>query len=240
MERLPPSQQKYASTPKAYENLGKILNYPPIKIEYIMKGSGMRAYDALINTIEIVSKGKKIREKADIPYFGRLFVREPRGWGSASVQQLEKKVSKAENTIKEVVNEKFGFRFKEKDAVAIAQALLKKFGEDSPEYKRLSEQIEIYNQLEDSYNEIKSINRDINDIQRKEDLSEQEISLIEDKKALIRDIAKNALLLQRQPVKENKKPQTETNKDNTNKNEIEDNNIPKPNQLPKIEPYNNQ
>jgi predicted metal-dependent hydrolase len=56
--------------------------------------------------------------KADIPYIGRLFIRKPIGWGSASVKKLSETTEEMEKELlkkQELILEKYGNSYQDKE-----------------------------------------------------------------------------------------------------------------------------
>jgi hypothetical protein len=88
MKDLPASEQYNSDTPAFYRKLGEWINYSPAKLEYITQQALSRQLD---ETIRLIDNPKLItdpQERADIPYIGRMFIRNPAGFGSASVDRL--------------------------------------------------------------------------------------------------------------------------------------------------------
>ncbi|GEM_PF-6205076 len=85
---LPKSEQYKASTPEFYKKIGEWGNWSPSKVEYFVENALSRQLDEMVHLIDDRVKGKPIQEKADIPFIGGMFIREPTGWGSQSVQDL--------------------------------------------------------------------------------------------------------------------------------------------------------
>lgn len=90
MAALPASEQYYMSTPKFYREMGKWLDYSPAKIEYIMRQAIGRQADETIKLMESVTGGRPVdMTYADLPYVGRLFARDPMGFGSMSMRKVD-------------------------------------------------------------------------------------------------------------------------------------------------------
>jgi hypothetical protein len=87
MTSLPASEQYYATTPKFYRWLGTMLNYSPIKLQYVVTQGISRQVDETIRLMESIDGGRPIREDADVPFVGRMFVRNPTGMASQSVKE---------------------------------------------------------------------------------------------------------------------------------------------------------
>jgi hypothetical protein len=90
MVNLPPSEQYYSTTPEFYRKLGEMMNYSPAKLQYIVQQAISRQTDETIRLVESIDGGRPIMEDADVPFVGRLFVRNPIGFGSQSVRSLDK------------------------------------------------------------------------------------------------------------------------------------------------------
>jgi hypothetical protein len=89
MAALPASQQYYSTTPKFYQQLGEWFNYSPAKLQYIMQQAISRQADETIRYMESLDRGRPIQEPADVPFVGRLFVREPLGFSSQPLRDAE-------------------------------------------------------------------------------------------------------------------------------------------------------
>lgn len=90
MSALPASEQYYMSTPEFYRKIGKWVDYSPAKIEYIMKQAIGRQADETVKLLEAVGAGKPVNlENAELPFVGRLFARDPMGFGSMSMRKVE-------------------------------------------------------------------------------------------------------------------------------------------------------
>jgi hypothetical protein len=90
MSALPASEQYYMSTPDFYRKVGKWIDYSPAKIEYIMRQAIGRQADETVKLLESVGGGKPVNlEAAELPFVGRLFARDPMGFGSMSMRKVE-------------------------------------------------------------------------------------------------------------------------------------------------------
>lgn len=89
MAGLPASQQFYSTTPKFYQELGEWFNYSPAKLQYIMQQAISRQADETIRYMESLDRGRPIQEPADVPFVGRLFIREPLGFSSQPLRDAE-------------------------------------------------------------------------------------------------------------------------------------------------------
>jgi hypothetical protein len=89
MVRLPASEQYYASTPEFYRKLGAWADYSPAKIEYMVAQGISRQANEMIKLLSNIEQNKPIQEGADIPFIGRMFLRDPVGFGSAPMQTLQ-------------------------------------------------------------------------------------------------------------------------------------------------------
>ena len=86
MVNLPPSEQYYSTTPEFYRKAGEWMNYSPAKLQYIMQQAISRQTDETIRFMESIDRGRPIMESADVPFVGRIFVRDPIGFGSQAVR----------------------------------------------------------------------------------------------------------------------------------------------------------
>jgi hypothetical protein len=90
LENLPAEEQRKAQTPEFYRQLAHLTDYPALKLEHVVRNGLARQLDEVIQLVDKLEKGRPIiREKADIPIVGRLFMRDPTGWGAASVRNVE-------------------------------------------------------------------------------------------------------------------------------------------------------
>lgn len=89
MAGLPASKQFYSTTPKFYQELGEWFNYSPAKLQYIMQQAISRQADETIRYMESLDRGRPIQEPADVPFVGRLFIREPLGFSSQPLRDAE-------------------------------------------------------------------------------------------------------------------------------------------------------
>jgi len=85
---LPASDQYYSTTPEFYRKLGSMMEWSPVKIQYFVQQGIARQIDDTIRLAESVGGGKPMQEAADLPFVGRIFVRDPIGFASASVQKI--------------------------------------------------------------------------------------------------------------------------------------------------------
>ena len=88
MQNLPESEQRTMRTPEFYSKLGEWLDYSPAKIEYIVRSGLSMQIDETIKAVDKI-KNDEIRNMTDIPYVGRMFIREPEGFNARSVRRLE-------------------------------------------------------------------------------------------------------------------------------------------------------
>lgn len=86
MVNLPPSEQYYTTTPEFYRKVGQMINYSPAKLQYIVQQAISRQADETIRLAESMDRGRPITEAADVPFVGRMFVRDPIGFGSQAVR----------------------------------------------------------------------------------------------------------------------------------------------------------
>ena len=89
MINLSPSEQYYSTTPEFYQKLGQMFNYSPAKLQYIMQQAISRQADETVRLMESIDGGRPVQELADVPFVGRLFVRDPIGFGSQAVRDAD-------------------------------------------------------------------------------------------------------------------------------------------------------
>lgn len=87
---LPASEQYHTTTPKFYKKLGRWMDYSPAKIEYIVNQAFSRQVGEVVRILDGMQQNKPLQERADIPFVGRLFMRDPSGMSAQSVQDLAK------------------------------------------------------------------------------------------------------------------------------------------------------
>jgi hypothetical protein len=90
MTALPAAEQYSAGTPEFYRKLGAWADYSPAKLQFIVQNGISRQVDETINFLYRIERDKPIEERADIPFVGRMFIRDPLAFSSASVQELQK------------------------------------------------------------------------------------------------------------------------------------------------------
>jgi hypothetical protein len=88
MKYLPPEDRAYYTTPKVYRALSARTGVGPLKIQHFVQAGMAYQLDEAIRFADGIGRGERIEEPADVPFIGRLFQRQPRGWASASVQQV--------------------------------------------------------------------------------------------------------------------------------------------------------
>jgi hypothetical protein len=86
MVNLPASEQYYSTTPEFYRKAGQMLNYSPAKLQYVIQQAISRQADETIRFMESLDGGRPMQEAADVPFVGRLFARDPLGFGSQPVR----------------------------------------------------------------------------------------------------------------------------------------------------------
>lgn len=89
MVNLPASEQYYSTTPEFYVKLGQMFNYSPAKLQYVMQQAISRQADETVRFMESLDGGRPVQEAADVPFVGRLFVRDPIGFGSQAVRDAD-------------------------------------------------------------------------------------------------------------------------------------------------------
>jgi hypothetical protein len=88
MVQLPASEQYYSTTPEFYRKVGTMMNYSPAKLQYIVQQALSRQADETLRLAESIDRGRPMMEMADVPFVGRLFVRDPIGFGSQAVRSV--------------------------------------------------------------------------------------------------------------------------------------------------------
>jgi hypothetical protein len=86
MINLPASEQYYSTTPEFYREMGKMMDYSPAKLQYIVQQGISRQLDEVLRMVEAVDRGRPVQEHADVPFIGRLFTRDPIGFNSQAVR----------------------------------------------------------------------------------------------------------------------------------------------------------
>jgi hypothetical protein len=106
MKNLPENERYWKDTPEFFKKLGQWTGWSPVKIEYVVRNGFARQLDETARLVDRIEKGQPIAsEGADVPFVGRLFVKDPVGWGSASVQkaaELDKKYEAVKKRIQNV------------------------------------------------------------------------------------------------------------------------------------------
>ncbi len=89
MQDRPAALQAYRTTPRWAQVVGRELGVSPVRLEYATSQLLTAQMNDLLKVAErLVSDQPLAREVADAPYFGRLFVKEPRGYRAQSVQDV--------------------------------------------------------------------------------------------------------------------------------------------------------
>lgn len=88
MQNLPAPEQRTLRTPEFYNRLGEWLNYSPAKLEYLVRSGLSMQLDETIKAADRI-RNNEIRNMTDLPYVGRMFIREPEGFSARSVRRLE-------------------------------------------------------------------------------------------------------------------------------------------------------
>lgn len=88
MVNLPAGEQYASTTPEFYRKLGTWMNYSPAKLQYIVQQAISRQADETIRLAESLDRGRPIAEPADVPFVGRMFVRDPIGFSSQAVRSV--------------------------------------------------------------------------------------------------------------------------------------------------------
>lgn len=89
MVNLPASEQYYSTTPEFYRKIGQMFNYSPAKLQYVTQQAISRQADETIRMLEAMDGGRPMQEAADVPFVGRLFVRDPIGFGSQAMRNAD-------------------------------------------------------------------------------------------------------------------------------------------------------
>lgn len=89
MVGLPASEKYTSTTPDFYRKLGRWMDYSPISIEYIVNQGISRQVGEMIRLVDNISQDKPIDAHADLPFVGRMFIREPLGFATDSMQRVE-------------------------------------------------------------------------------------------------------------------------------------------------------
>lgn len=90
MANLPASEQYYSTTPEFYRKLGQWMDYSPAKLQYITQQAISRQADEVVRFMESLDGGRPMQEPADVPFVGRMFVREPLGFSSQPMRDAER------------------------------------------------------------------------------------------------------------------------------------------------------
>lgn len=83
-----PELQAFDTTPEAYRLVGKWANMSPLRVQHIVRSALTSQVDESVEAFDMLLGKRQTYEPADVPFLGRIFVREPRGWRSASVQSI--------------------------------------------------------------------------------------------------------------------------------------------------------
>lgn len=195
LEDLPEEQQAFTSTPEVYKKLGKVLSMSPIKVEYMVKNFGLRQYDEMIDLVKAITDGEEITERREYPFVGRLFIKEPIGSASASVQEVERKNREITDKLKKELGDVVEYDIGEKGIAPIALFQLQKLDEKSTEYRALKNNLMAFF-IYDLYGKrLGRKRREINRIQKQHDLERDDVIQIEEIKAEMRQDAQAALRL---------------------------------------------
>jgi hypothetical protein len=102
MTGLPASEQFYSTTPEFYKKLGRWADLSPAKIQYFVQNGLNNQVDEAIRVLDNLEQNKPVSENAELPFVGRMFIRDPMGFASASVRSLgdiEQKIKLLDNRI---------------------------------------------------------------------------------------------------------------------------------------------
>ena len=84
-----PEKAAFHDTPEIYITLAKKTGLRPLNIQHFVQSGLGEAYGELIKALDMKNKKQGIEEAADVPYFGKLFIRKPAGFYSESAQKLQ-------------------------------------------------------------------------------------------------------------------------------------------------------
>lgn len=93
-----PADRYYATTPEFYKNLSRWISemigddtkgLSPVRLQYTLRQGLNRTTDELIKLADMVAKDAPIREAADIPIVGSMFARNPTGWATQPVDEMQ-------------------------------------------------------------------------------------------------------------------------------------------------------
>jgi len=89
MRAWPPEEQAYQSTPETYRWLSRqassVKRIAPLQIDYAIRN----LFDRMVtDVLRAVERGRLPESAREVPGIGRMILREPRGWGAASVQRV--------------------------------------------------------------------------------------------------------------------------------------------------------
>ena len=159
-----------------------LLKLLSLKIQHIVGQGIARQYNTTLALGNRLKKGTLTtdylkRNKSEIPYIGRLFIKNPIGWNSLSVKRLVKNKDEREKVLDQQwadILEKYGEEF-----------------EGTKEFNAYLIQYVAWENLESGYKIIEKFNEEIRAEQKKE---KPDWILIEEKKSEMTKIASDCLL----------------------------------------------
>ena len=157
MQFLPVEERAYESTPRIYSEISRWSRISPLKLQHILRQGISAQYDETFRMAEMIADGRMTSEwlkdnPADVPFAGRLFVRNPGGFSAASPLRVKRTLQKMESPS--------GMR-------AIQRAydkLIDKYGEDAHQYEEfraLQQQLEFLARLKIADQQLTLMNRAI-------------------------------------------------------------------------------
>jgi len=157
MQFLPIEERAYESTPRIYSEISRWSRISPLKLQHIVRQGISAQYDDTFRMAEMIADGRMTTEwlndnPADVPFAGRLFVRDPGGFSAASPMRVKRSLQKMESP--------GGMR-------AVQRAydkMLEKYGDDfreSEEYYALQQQLHFLVKLKVADQQLTLMNRAI-------------------------------------------------------------------------------
>ena len=96
-----PARQTTPDVPEAYNWIGRRANVSPMKAQHFARGLVPRGLDDLARIGQGAMSGDfGVHQKADLPVVGRLFARDPIGFGSKSVQEVGAKAEQYKSALR--------------------------------------------------------------------------------------------------------------------------------------------
>lgn len=85
---LHPEYRHFDNTPASYTWLAGKLRVSPLQVQHVTRSRFGNVMDDALTAIDQAVQGRPPQELDQVPYIGRLFLREPRGWRARSVEDL--------------------------------------------------------------------------------------------------------------------------------------------------------